>query len=277
MVAQRSSRRSAGAHDGQRDRVDVLAALAAAVAGVGGAERDGQRQMAVAVQDGDATRRAPARAGGHRHGQVAGVPRPRGAARVRAPADPSSWRRRPSPCSASWSSATSRCSPTASSRCSAAGPTSRSSRAGTTTCAGTACSPGAPDESPGADERGAVRAGTDHRAGQGRRADPRSGPTRRDDRRPGRARARSGRPCLAGDVGDLARVPRRPALPGGGRAASPSWPGSRPAAPTSWSPTTRCSRSTRSPASRCCPSTTSSSSTRRTSWSTGRPGPSPTS
>ena len=194
---QRSSGRSAGAHDGQRDRVDVLAALAAAVAGVGGRAADGQRQMAEAVQDGDATRRAPARAGRHRHRASRWrTSSPRCCTRREHRPTRSSWRRRPSPCSASWSSATCRCSRTASSRCSAAGPTSRSSRAATTTCAGTA-SPRVRPTSAGADDGALFAPAPTTALGRGRCADPRVG---RPDARPATG---------------TSSCPRRPSAPGG--------------------------------------------------------------
>src|SRR5690242_14618263 len=62
MAAQRATRRptrgpTGGSAGREAESADVLAALTAAVAGVGGAERAGQRQMAVAVQDAIRSRR----------------------------------------------------------------------------------------------------------------------------------------------------------------------------------------------------------------------------
>ena len=57
--------------------------LRAAVAGIGGAERPGQVEMVRAVERRRRERRAPARAGRHRHRQVAGLPRARGRPRHR--------------------------------------------------------------------------------------------------------------------------------------------------------------------------------------------------
>ena len=119
--------------------------------------------MAQAVRNGDRHGRAPGRAGGHRHRQVAGLPgagdparrrarhhgrRLHGDDRAAAPA------RRPGPAPAREG---------AHSRCSAAHRRSRSSRAAATTCASTSCTAATPDE-PGRRAVRPVRAISAHRA-----------------------------------------------------------------------------------------------------------------
>ena len=76
---------------------------------------------------------------------------------------------------------------------------------------------------------------------------------------------------VADGVGHRARVPRRRPSAPSARTASPNGRAPRPGGPTSSSPTTRSSPSTRWTGARCCPSTTSWWSTRPTSWSIGSP------
>ena len=92
-----------------------------------------------------------------------------------------------------------------------------------------------------------------------------------DDRRPRRARPGRRRPGVAAGLHAGPGVRRRASAARSARSASPRRPGPAPARPTSWSPTTACSPSTCSPAGTSCRRTSCWSSTRRTSWPTGSP------